>query len=237
MLLQYSYSIFPLGDSAITIDFGNKVDEEINKAVLDLFQTFKSKPLYGMIEAIPAYSSLSIYYDPSRFKKNILRGKTIQEYVIDETEIFLEQQTSIVVPESRIVKIPVCYDDEFGVDLNKVAKATGVDKNEIIQLHQERSYRVYMLGFLPGFSYMGKIDERIAMPRKAQPEAVVPGSVAIVGQQTGIYPLASPGGWHIIGRTPLKLFDPNTENLTLLNAGDTVTFHPITKEEFFNLLA
>jgi inhibitor of KinA len=230
-----SYGIFPLGDAAISIDFGNVIDESINKRVLALFQWVQKNPLPGMIEAVPAYSSLSIFYDVVALRKNVPQNKTVSAWIKEEAEKLMQQHIDVGSAVSPVVRIPVCYDEEFGIDLSQIALEKKIDKEEIIRLHYSRSYRVFMLGFLPGFPYMGQVDERIAMPRKAQPAAVVAGSVAIAGRQTGIYPLASPGGWSILGRTPLKLFDPDKERSTLLSAGDTVEFYSISKEEFLNM--
>ena len=150
----------------------------------------------------------------------------------EEADKFMRQHIEIDSGSSVIMNIPVCYDEEFGVDLQRIVEEKKLSKDEVIRLHCGKQYRVFMLGFLPGFPYMGEVDEKIAMPRKSEPKAVAAGSVAIAGRQTGIYPLASPGGWSVIGRTPLKLFDPEKERPTLLNAGDTVEFYSISKEEF-----
>ncbi|HVT86730.1 MAG TPA: 5-oxoprolinase subunit PxpB [Chitinophagaceae bacterium] len=237
MLLQNSYSIFPLGDSALTIDFGNRINENINETVLGLFRAIQQKPLFGMIETVPAYSSLSIYYDPVKLKKRISLHETAFDHIKKEVENFLETFSCPETPASKVVNIPVCYDEDYATDLGRIAEIKKIDKEEIIRLHCSQTYRVYMIGFLPGFPYLGTLDEKIAMPRKSQPQMVAEGSVAIAGKQTGIYPLTSPGGWNIIGRTPLKLFDPYREEPTLLNAGDVVEFYPIGKNEFLNLLA
>ncbi len=188
-----------------------------------------------MIEAVPAYSSLSIFYDVFELKKKAPQNKTVSEWVKEEAEKMMQQHIEVDSTVSQVVKIPVCYDEEFGIDLPRIAREKNLDKEEIIRLHYGKSYRVFMLGFLPGFPYMGEVDAKIVMPRKPQPEAVAAGSVAIAGWQTGIYSLASPGGWFIIGRTPLKLFDPDKEKPTLLNAGDTVEFYSISKKGFLNM--
>lgn len=228
------YQLFPLGDSAITIDFGNMIDESVNRQVIALFETFRKKPLPGMIEAVPAYSSLTIYYDTITLRKKIPAGKTVYEWISEQFSTRLEQPLSIEQTESELVRIPVCYDLEMGPDLLSVAAQKNITPEELIRIHTEKEYRVYMLGFLPGFSYMGQVDERIATPRKSQPANVAAGSIGIAGKQTGIYPLASPGGWHIIGRTPLALFDAMKNEPTLLKAGDRIQFVPISKDEFKN---
>ena len=235
MNAEATYRIFSLGDTAFTIDFGNVIDENINKKVISLFNAILKKPFPGMIEAIPAYSSLSIIYDPVFIRKNFSKGKTAFDWIKGEVEKLLQTQIELTEDNPRLIKIPVCYDEEFGIDLIHITKEKKLSKEEIIQLHIEKKYRVYMVGFLPGFPYMGEINEKIAMPRKPQPTMVAAGSIAIAGKQTGIYPLTSPGGWNIIGQTPLKLFDHSKNEPTLLKTGDIVEFHPISKQEFLKL--
>jgi inhibitor of KinA len=224
------YRIFPLGDSAITLDFGNVIDEAINKKVIALFHSLNNEPLPGMIEAVPAYSSLAVYYDGFRLKKSGVLNTTIYEWVKEQLEKRLQEPLTQVDSLSGLVKIPVCYEKEFGLDLEEISAQKNITVEEIIHIHLSKTYRVYMLGFLPGFPYMGETDEQIKMPRKMQPrQRVEAGSVGIAGGQTGIYPLASPGGWQIIGRTPLKLFEDST---CLLSPGDNVQFYSISKHEF-----
>jgi inhibitor of KinA len=152
--------------------------------------------------------------------------------VKEKLENLLKKAPFPAINEGRHIRIPVYYDDESGTDINKLAKMKNLSKEEIIQLHTGTKYRVYMLGFLPGFPYLGKTDKRIAVPRKDQPEPVMSGSVALAGRQTGIYPMNSPGGWYVIGRTALKLFDVQKSDVTLLKPGDEVEFLSITKEEY-----
>jgi inhibitor of KinA len=224
-----------LGDSAITLDFGNFIDEKINQNIIKLFYYLQKDPLPGMIEVLPAYSSLTIYYDPFQVKKISHQSKTSYELIAEQLEkriqTPLEEENNI----ARLIKIPVCYDKEFGLDLELIANEKHISAEDVIQIHLSKTYHVYMLGFLPGFSYMGLVDERIEMPRKLQPRLrVEPGSVGITGRQTGIYPLPSPGGWQIVGRTPLKLFETNSndEAACLLKPGDDVIFYSITIDEF-----
>lgn len=226
-----TYRIFPLGDSAITIDFGNRIDPAINTKVISLFYYLQKNPLDGMIEAVPAYSSLTVYYDVFSIKmKNT--AASAYDFMKKKLEAILGHDITEEAVLSNHIKIPVAYN---GDDIELVAHEKGISVEEVIQLHSEAVYRVYMLGFLPGFPYMGETDERIAVPRKQQPRLKVEaGSVGIAGRQTGIYPLASPGGWQIIGKTPLKIFDAKRENFVLLKAGDTVQFYPISSDEFKN---
>lgn len=227
-----SYRIFPLGDTAITIDFGNLIDETINSHVLKLFQQFCTEPLPGMIEAVPAYSTLTVYYDVFGISKTLNNGKTVYEYICEQVNERLQKVLTADDKQFNLVRIPVCYEGEFAPDIEKLAKQKNISPEEVIHIHTSKQYRVYMLGFLPGFSYMGEVDEKIAMPRKLQPETVAAGSVGIAGKQTGIYPFVSPGGWQVIGRTPLKLFDIEKKQPTLLKEGDTVQFISISKDEF-----
>jgi inhibitor of KinA len=227
------YRIFPLGDNAITVDFGNVIDLQINKKVISLFHQLKLQPVTGMIEAVPAYNSLTIYYDVIELRKSTTSGNSAFEKIKNEVELFLEKPlTGIFDEEVELIRIPVCYEREFATDIEKIAATKRITSEEIIKIHTSKKYKIYMMGFLPGFAYMGELDETIAMPRKTQPVQTPSGSVGIAGRQTGIYPLTSPGGWQIIGRTPLKLFDANRAIPSLLKAGDTIQFYSITKNEF-----
>ena len=230
-----SYQIFPLGDNALCIDFGNLINETINKKVISLFHQLRRDPFDGIIEVTPAYSSLTIYYNILSVYKNVPKEITVFEWMKAKTERFLEQETVIEPEKENQVTIPVCYDKEFAADIDYVAEQKNISPEEIIRIHTAKTYRVYMLGFLPGFTYMGEVDEQISIPRKPVPQTVAAGSVGIAGRQTGIYPLISPGGWQIIGRTPLKMFDKNNEQCTLVKAGDTVQFISISKDEFENI--
>ena len=186
----------------------------------------------GIRDTIVAYSSLTIMYDPVEIKKSHPFFGTAYEWVFKKAvQSYYEsdQQTSAA---GSLFRVGVCYDSEFGTDLHEISVATKLSVDEIIERHMSGTYRVYMLGFLPGFAYMGEVDHSLYMPRKQTPAAVVAGSVGIVSNQTGIYPLNSPGGWQIIGRTPMKLFDPAAAIPVKLTPGDRVQFYRITREEF-----
>jgi inhibitor of KinA len=244
------YRIFPLGDSAITLDFGNVIDEKINEQVIAIFHSLQKEPLPGMIDAVPAYSSLTIYYDVFQLRERALVKKTVGEWMSGELEKRLQSFVPGNDPFSRSFRIPVCYEKEFALDIEEIAAIKNLSIGQLIHIHTSISYKVYMLGFLPGFAYMGEVDKQIEMPRRIQPrQRVEPGSVGIAGRQTGIYPLASPGGWQIIGRTPVKLFEaspilvagPRTgipgvgaleDSICLLHPGDSVQFYSISKDEF-----
>jgi len=226
------YHIFPLGDSAVTIDYGNTISEEINDMVLARFHQFQLQQIPGVIEIVPSYSSLTIYYDVCKLRKNDSYGLTAFEWMKWKIEELLKYPVQKNETEKRSIRIPVCYQDEFAPDLQQMATAKNCSPEEIIRIHTAVPYRVYMIGFLPGFAYMGVVDEKIVMPRKQQPVNVKEGSVGIAGKQTGIYPLSSPGGWQIIGRTPIKMFDAEKDDPAVLKAGDIVQFYSITKDEF-----
>jgi inhibitor of KinA len=228
------HRIFALGDSALTIDFGNVINEGVNNQVLQLFKRLENDPLPGMIEAVPAYSSLTVYYDVYAVRKKINGDGTAYSIMEEQLSKRLPASSSADDNNSRLMEIPICYDAEFGPDLEYVAAQKNILPEEFIRLHVEPVYRVYMLGFIPGFPYMGEINEKIMMPRKARPQNVAAGSVGIAARQTGVYPFDSPGGWHIIGRTPLKLFEPQKDDPTLFKAGDRVKFISISKNEFAN---
>jgi inhibitor of KinA len=228
-----TYQLFPVGDSALTIDFGNIISEDLNREVIRRFHQLKESAPTGMSELVPAYSSLTVYFDPVAILKHSPR-QTAYETIAASVEEILGTDFPFADVEQETREVPVCYDREFAPDLDFIASHAGIGTGEVIRLHTERSYRVYMLGFLPGFAYMGKLDPAIAVPRKPLPRQVNSGSVGIAGNQTGIYPLDSPGGWQIIGRTPLVLFDRSKEDPILLKAGDLVHFYPISRDEFEN---
>lgn len=229
-MVQATYSIFSLGDSALTIDFGNCIDEAVSNKVLQLFGKLQNLSPH-IIDVIPAYSSLTVYYHVAPLRT---KSQSAFEAVSQLIEPILnEEQDSLQTSERRQLKIPVCYTKKFAPDLEEIAAQKNIAAEDVIQLHTALTYRVYMIGFLPGFAYMGKVDSRIATPRKAQPRTEVPaGAVGIAGAQTGIYPLASPGGWNIIGQTPLKLFDATAREPVLLRPGDEISFYSITEDEF-----
>lgn len=221
-MVSKTYSIFPLSDSAITIDFGNVIDEKINDFVMKLHRFCIENPFTGMIEAMPAYASLTIFYDVPIVRKTNIEAKTAFDFAKKYLENSLQNLSNEQVIESNLVNIPVIYDGE---DLAFVAEYNNLTIEEAIKIHSFPIYRVYMMGFLPGFAYMGGLDARVATPRKTTPRTKVPaGSVGIAGNQTGIYPSESPGGWQLIGRTELQLYTPTSSEITLLKAGDLVKF-------------
>lgn len=220
--------IFPLGENALTIDFGNEISLELNNQVLRLADFLAANNFAGFIEIVPAYSSLTIFYDVFTVRKNFPAFETAFEAVNAFLENALQNLSEIETPTPRVVKIPVSFDPESALDLDWLAAEKGLARDEIIRIFLEKTYRVFMLGFLPGFAYMGETDERLAVPRKSAPRLKVPkGSVGIAERQTGIYPSESPGGWQIIGKTEIELFTPHAENPTFLQAGDLVKFYEV----------
>lgn len=229
------YSIFPSGDMAITIDFGHRIGPAVNETINTLYHYIAGNPFEGYIEAVPAYCSITIYYSPLVMARQVLHNETISATAAREIEHLLQSLGQRQLQRNRELMVPVCYDPIYAIDIFTIAEQTKMDIQEIIALHSAAEYRVYMLGFLPGFAYMGELDERLYMPRKKLPQKVAAGSVGITGRQTGIYPLDSPGGWNIIGRTPVRLFETSGDTIqTFFEPGDIVKFYPIRKNEFKN---
>jgi len=215
-------TIGPLNERSILVSFGNVIDVDLNRRVIALHKKLQQQSFDGFVESVPAYSSLAIFYhSPARFEtvESFLKALVISEESVKSSE--------------SVVKVPVLYD---GDDLSFVAQQHQLSHEEVISIHTANEYRVFMLGFLPGFAYMGSVDQRIATPRKSSPRTLVPaGSVGIAGIQTGIYPQASPGGWQLIGRTPSKIFDVKRESPCSLKPGDIVKFYSISENEFNKL--
>lgn len=229
--------IFPLGDSALSIDWGNRIDERTNRQVLALWECVRRASLPGVRNVIPAYSSLTLIFDADEVWFNA-PAATPYDTICRQVERLLAGLPETDETPGRQIQIPVCYDLALAPDLPALAARRGLPPDKLIELHAAPEYRVFMLGFLPGFPYMGTVDERIATPRLPQPRLRVPaGSVGIAGAQTGIYPLESPGGWNLIGRTPLRLFDAHSPEPTLLQPGDRVRFFPITLRAFHQIQA
>lgn len=230
MNIYHPYTIFPLGDSALTVDFGNIIDEETNGKVLQLFNQLRALRIPYITELVPAYSSLTVYYDLQLLYHP---SKTAFETFAEVIENLAEEKSKPNNPTSKHIDIPVCYDSRYALDIYEIATKKNLSPEEIVAIHTSKTYRVYMIGFLPGFAYMGEVDDQIAIPRKTEPRLNVdPGSVGIAGKQTGIYPLASPGGWQIIGRTPVQLFKKDAAPPVLFEPGDEVRFYSITEDEF-----
>ncbi len=220
---------YPLGENALTIEFGSVIDEAISNRVTAFNRLLNQKPFPGMYQTVAAYATLTIFFDPKTVinQKNIT-GTTCFEKVRNYLLSIKIGDVQNHAGEAQVITIPVCYGGEYGPDLQYVAEYHQLSPEEAIQLHSAAIYKVYMIGFIPGFTYLGGLDARLETPRKSTPRnSVQPGSVGIAGAQTGIYPLETPGGWQIIGRTPLKMFDAAREQPALLKAGDRVKFEPV----------
>jgi len=216
--------ILTVGDCAVSVEFGQEISLKINHKVMALKMVLEREPIRGIVEMIPTYCSLLIQYDPMDLRYGQLR---------DRLEALVTQLDEVEMPPKQVVEIPVAYGGEYGPDLGEVARAHNISEDEVIKLHSEPEYPIYMLGFVAGFPYLGGMNKAIATPRKQSPRLKIEaGSVGIAGEQTGIYSVESPGGWQIIGRTPLKLYDVNRNEPVLLKAGQYIKFKPITKEEF-----
>jgi inhibitor of KinA len=223
------FTIEPLGDNSIIIDLGDDISREIQQKVKKVSSFFEENAFDWLIETVPGFTTVAVFYDPLKIKHATLP----YEKVCDELAPLLEKLEIDQDAEPRIVEIPVCYGGEFGPDLEEVAERNGLTAEEVIDIHSNGEYIVYMIGFAPGFPYIGGMSDKIAAPRRKNPRLKIPaGSVGIAGKQTGVYPIETPGGWQLIGRTPRKLFLPDGETPSLLQAGDQIKFVPISEDEF-----
>ncbi len=217
--------IFPLGDSALTVEFGNTISLELNQKALALSDYFEHNPFSGFIESIPAYASTTIFYDLGNVRMSFAQFPTAFEAVKSLATEALNNFPASKPATPRTVEIPVNFDKGSALDLGQIAKECGLTQKKVIEIFTAATYRVFMLGFLPGFAYMGEVDKQIAVSRKETPRMSVPkGSVGIAGRQTGVYSLASPGGWQIIGRTEAEMFTPDAAEPSFLRPGDNVRF-------------
>lgn len=208
----------PAGDQAVVVEFGSVIDPEINALVHRTAATIETSGVEGVLEMVPTYRSLLVYYDPLQTSLQELQDQISGLSIDDE-----ESQD-----EYRIVEIPTLYGGEHGPDLEFVAQNASMTESEVITLHSGTDYLVYTMGFSPGFPYLGGLDTKLHTPRLPSPRTLIPaGSVGIAETQTGVYPVASPGGWRLIGRSPLRLFDPDASPPTVINAGDRVRFVPL----------
>ncbi len=212
------------GDKSIFIEFGDKIDRKINLSVRKMHYSILNQKIEGIEELVPTYRSLIVYYNPLKITYDALMKK------LKDIE---KNLSDITLPLSMVTEIPVLYGGIYGPDLEFVAKYNKLSAEEVIKIHSKPLYFIYMLGFSPGFAYLGEMSDKIATPRLEVPRLKVPaGSVGIAGKQTGIYPIESPGGWRLIGRTPIRLYSPESEDPFLLKSGNYVKFHPIDKGEF-----
>ncbi len=230
--------IAPLGDSALIVrvrkNFDGAPDEALN-AVLATRRLLENAQLPGVIELAPAYTTVGVFFDPVRVVASGAKpdevfewlAERIREVILNANEVRADRM------ETSPIQIPVCYDAEFALDLDEIAQHAGLGAQEVVDLYCASEYRVHCIGFTPGFPFLGGLPSKLATPRRSTPRKEIPsGSVAIGGAQTGIYPVQSPGGWNLIGRTPLRLFDPQKNPPALLRAGDRVRFCAISRDEF-----
>lgn len=213
-----------MGDRGLLLEFGDEISPEVNEKVRKMALALQAEAIEGIVEIVPTYRSVLVLYNPLVIATEDLKRN------LKQLETGLRD---ISFPDPKLTKIPVLYGGTFGPDLGKVAEYLQLTPEEVIRLHCSKPYFIYMIGFMPGFPYMGELPDALIMPRLKTPRLSVPaGSVAIAQKQTGIYPVESPGGWQILGRTPVKLFDPEKDPPALLRMGDLVHFYPIGEEEF-----
>jgi len=223
-------TISPVGDRAISIDFGQVIDPTINRHIRQTIERIKALQLDGIIELVPTYCALLVEYDAMLYSYSEICN------IIEPT--LEEGMTNTTNELVTVVEVPTVYGGEFGPDLSFVASHNHLSEDEVISIHSGTDYLVYMLGFIPGFTYLGGMDPRIATPRLSSPRTLIPaGSVGIAGEQTGTYPSDSPGGWQIIGRTPVTMYDMSKAQAALLKAGDYVRYVPIDESEFHRIKA
>lgn len=217
------------GDSLLLVEFGSRIAPSLNARAVRLADVLRAARIPGVRDVVPAYCTVGVHFDPLATDRVAL-----EETVRDAARLAGHEPGT----SGRVIEIPVCYGGAYGPDLGEVADWAGLAQDEVVRRHAARTYRVYMLGFLPGFAYMASVDRRIAIPRHRVPrERVSAGSVGIAGEQTGVYPAASPGGWHIIGRTPVAMFDLARAEPSLCRPGDRVRFRRISTAEFEELAA
>lgn len=216
------------GDCGLLVEYGDAIHPDVNHKVRSMGIVLEKEMPKGVLEIIPTYRSILIFYDPF-----IITPGGLKQILIEREKRLPE----IKIPPPKLVEIPVCYGGAFGPDMDFVASAHRISEADVIRFHSEVDYLIYMVGFTPGFPFLGGLPEILHTPRLETPRTLVPaGSVGIANAQTGIYPVASPGGWRIIGRTPVRLFDPNRKNPILYQAGDFIRFRAITEKEYQQLL-
>ena len=217
--------ILPLGESAIVVEFGTEISESFNSRSIALADYLETNPFPGFLEAIPAYASTTIFFDLRVLRYTFSQFRSAFDAAKHLALAALEHARQTPHDEQAVIEIPATFNSNDAPDLEFVSGLCGASTDDVVDIFTAAVYRVYMIGFLPGFAYMGEVDERIRVPRKQQPRLKVPkGSVGIAGRQTGVYPLESPGGWQVIGRTDVEFFTPHRNSPSLLKAGDLVRF-------------
>jgi inhibitor of KinA len=229
--------ITPLGDSALILTLGDRIEDATRRQVQAAWRALAAEPLPGVSEVAPAYTTVTVFYDAWRAVEAGAPEDGVVEWLSDRLhERLKDPPKSVRAAKPRTVEIPVCYGGEHGPDLGRVASQARIFPEEVVKRHSAARYVVHLIGFAPGFPYLGGLPPELATPRHAKPRMMVPaGSVAIGGEQAGIYPQATPGGWNIIGCTPLRLFRATDDPPSLLRAGDEVRFKPVKPDEFKRL--
>lgn len=228
--------ITPLGDSALIVELGDAINEATHLHVQAARRALVAEPLPGVSEVVPAYTTVTLFYDPCAVVQAGAPVAEIAEWLGVQVRARLKNPPKTAKSKPRTIEVPVCYGGEHGPDLNRVATQARLAPEEVVRRHAKAEYRVHLIGFAPGFPYLGGLPKELVTPRHAKPRMTVPaGSVGIGGEQTGIYPQSTPGGWNLIGRTPLRLFRPEDDPPVLLQAGDIVKFRAITPAEFEKL--
>lgn len=216
------------GETALKIEVGDEINKEINSKVIALSDFIKSKNIKGIVEVVSTYTAVTVFFEPLVFEVDNFIN------LIDASINNINYEKGL---KTNVIEIPVIYGGEYGPDLERVAKHNNISEDEVIKIHSKTQYLVYMIGFTPAFPYLGGMNKEISTPRLEVPRKKIwKGSVGIAGEQTGIYPLESPGGWNIIGRTPIELFKVNSHNPTLIKPGDCIKFTPISEKCYFELV-
>ena len=217
----------PAGDKALCVELGDAISPEINHRVRSLFLAVEKHMIPGIMDVVPTYRSILVYYDPMRIAHPDLKAQ------LSALNANLE---NVRVAAPKVVEVPTIYGGEYGPDLEYVARHSGLSTREVVHIHSGTDYLVYMMGFTPGFTYLGGMSERIATPRLQTPRVAIPaGSVGIAERQTGVYPIESPGGWQLIGRTPIRIFDADRDPPVAVETGDYLRFVPISEGEYLDL--
>ena len=228
--------LFPLGDAAVVLEFGGGIRAATHRAIADFSAHLARQPFRGLREVVPAFTTLTVYYDPWLVSENGRYAGPYERVAAQLQDLLAATEDTTAAAETEAVAIPVCYGGAFGPDLEFVAQHAGLSGAEVITRHTAPEYLVHLIGFAPGFPYLGGLDARLATPRRPQPRPLVPaGTVGIAGPQTGIYSLPTPGGWQLIGRTPLRLFNPNWAAPSRLRAGQRLRFVAIGEADFAEL--
>jgi inhibitor of KinA len=230
-----SVAMHPLGDSAVLLQVDEFVSEHVHLRVKAITSAIEQHPFPGMIECVPAFTSVTVYYDLLALRKPDPAISSFR-YVCSILENLIADLSAAEQQQPTVIEIPVCYGGELGPDLDYVAESNNLTPGEVIKQHTGQRYLIYAIGFAPGFPYLGGVPKSIATPRRTTPRISIPaGSVGIAGEQTGIYPIETPGGWQIIGRTPLTLFRPDRTPPSLLESGCYIQFRAVTEREFEQL--